>query len=271
MARKRSPLEIRKQDLDYRWECRKRDPRFLEDYGNYKEGHLREIDLCNKWGLDFVPDDLNGTANPLGDSDVPVRLIEKLTGGDTATLAVTSDSQPFLRAQWDQSSEHYQILRNQRAPYKQSSIKVPEKEQRWVVVLDPHRPLRLILQGIEWLPWKKKANAERAKKNIDIRFAVYDRYQETEESFSSIAAALNKSISVVVAAYSQVYQDIHGEPPSRKKKLRRLKGFNSQTHFKTCRICKKAKTRVEEFCLQARNFVDQDKMYLREKVLNPPE
>lgn len=252
MAKKRSPLQIRQEDLEYTWGCRKRDSRFTKDYDDCKKGILSEIDFCNKWCLDFVPDDLN-KVNPLGDTDVPVRLLEKLTAEDTVTVVVTSESNLGQG--------------NRRAHYHQSSTQVPRGGQRWIVEINPSHPLRLVIQGIKGLPWRSKD--DRAKKNIEIRFAVYDRYQATDESFSSIASSLKKSVAVVVEAYFQVYRDIHGEAPPQKKRLRRLRGFDSKTHFQTCEVCLKAKG-TEEWCRPARDFIDQDNTYLREKLRKPP-
>jgi len=209
MAKKRSPVQIRQEELDYTWGCRKRDPRFIKDYDDWEKGILDEIDLCNKWALGFVPANLNGV-NPLGEADVPVRLIETLTESDTATLTVTSKAGSLLDAQWNKDLSVWDKSKKQWVkggsfvqpskwqPHRESSIKVPTGERRWIVEINPSHPLRLALQGITGLPWRSKGS--RAKKNIDIRFAVYDRHHEIEESFSSIAFSLNKSVAALVFA-----------------------------------------------------------------------
>jgi len=255
MAKKRSPLEIRKQDLDYRWKCRKRDPRFLKDYEEYKEGQFAEIDLCNKWGLDFVPDDLNGTANPLGDSDVPVRLLDVIEGEATVSLV---ESRVKIQATEGKEPNTFQITgRNELTT--RHTFKVPANEKRVIVALNPRQP-RLILEGIKLRPWegrKKNAKADRAGRNLDLRIEVYDLFQEEGYSFPQIAAILKKSIATVWKAWLQAYTDIHRASPTHKKRQRRLKGFDPDTHSRDCNACRNAKN-VKQMCLLAREFIDQD-------------
>jgi len=233
MARKRSPLRIRSQNLDYQWECLKRNPDFRGDYKKFKQGCLSDIDLCDKWRLDFAPDNLNETENPLGDSDVPVRLLDVIEGKATISLV---EPRVKLQATKDDESNTFRITgRNESTT--RHTFKVPANEKRVIVALNPHQPLRLILEGIKLRPWegrKKNAKAERAKRNTGLRLEVYDLYRQGKKHFE-IAKVLRKSISTVYNLLASVCKDI-GLP---KSKRGTDPSFDHKEHYAGCPSCRK--------------------------------
>lgn len=263
MAEKRSPLQIRFDELKYQWKCRKRDQHFRKDYEDYKKGHLCETDICEKWGMDFVPNDLNESAdpddpyrnNPLGGIDIPVQVLDVIEGEAIVSLV---ESKVKFQATEGKEPNTFQITgRNELTT--RHTFKVPANEKRVIVALNPRQP-RLILEGIKLRPWegrKKNAKADRAGRNLDLRIEVYDLFQEEGYSFPQIAAILKKSIATVWKAWLQAYTDIHRASPTHKKRQRRLKGFDPDTHSRDCNACRNAKN-VKQMCLLAREFINQD-------------
>lgn len=266
---KKTPIEIRKEELWYKWECLRRNRDFLTDYNSFMGVEptgpsLSENDLCEKWGLDFVPDSLD--TNPLGDADVPVLLKTILEAQDTVTLTVMPKVEHPLKVEWNETRAGFDVRPRGRQPFRKSFITVPKGEKRWVVVLNPKQPLRLILEGIKWLPWehrKEGAKRKRAKRNIDLRLLVYDRFQKGE-SIAQIARSLRRPPLTIWRAWLEAHRDIHGVLPTYKKRLRRLTGFNHQTHIKGCETCLNAKSSVEKMCPSMRDYLNQDYVPQRE-------
>ena len=97
---------------------------------------------------------------------------------------------------------------------------------------------------------------------VDFYLRVYD-LATRGETFSAIAAALGRRPSTVKSAFVAARINIFGPQAAPTKRELPLVGFDPESHFQKCAACKKAE-RPEEFCTQARAYVEQDYVGRRE-------
>lgn len=119
--------------------------------------------------------------------------------------------------------------------------------------------------------------SKRIRKETHRTFRMWDQFKAGRSHMEIVrrefpskrlqqARTCKKELMVVHRSLERASQLIHGQPLPKKRRMRRLLGFNIDDHVAKCTQCRNA-TAVEKMCPQGRNFVTQDKQYQRELPL----
>jgi hypothetical protein len=110
--------------------------------------------------------------------------------------------------------------------------------------------------------------AQRIREQSVRTFRIWDQFQAGRKPMeivrrefplrsADLSGISKKELMAVHRSLERASQLIYGQPLPKKRRARRLLGFNLVDHMATCGRCSSAKC-VENFCPQALDFVNQD-------------
>ncbi len=119
--------------------------------------------------------------------------------------------------------------------------------------------------------------SKRIRKKTHRTFQIWDQFKaghspmeiarrEFPSKFSRQTKTWKKELMVVRRSLDRASQLIYEQPLPKKRKLRRLMGFNIDDHVAKCAQCRSATT-LEQFCAPAQDFANQEEQYQRELPL----
>ncbi len=110
--------------------------------------------------------------------------------------------------------------------------------------------------------------SKRIRKETQRTFRMWDEFKSGRSpmqiarqefpSKSNEVRTWRKELMVVHRGLERASELINEQPLPKKRKMRRLLGFNSSQHLGKCAQCRNAPA-LEQMCQQARDFVDQDR------------